>query len=229
MTDLFNYTPPAHRDNAADAHKRLSEHGAQALSDMELLTIVAGEEAAPLILAEAQNLYQLSRWPAARIAQVRGVTPRKAGLLVAGFELTRRATNDSRTQPILNRAELAAQFLQPIIGDLEHEAFVVCSLNRRNRLIKYTVITNGTANATLADPRTVFRQTILDGASAVLLAHSHPSGDPSPSAADIALTRLLRQASTTVDIPLLDHVVIGRRQHDPLGRGYFSFREAGLL
>lgn len=109
------------------------------------------------------------------------------------------------------------------------EAFYVILLTRRNRALGRQLITLGTLTSTLAAPREVFRAAIIGNAAAILAGHSHPSGDPSPSAADIQLTRQLREASKAIDIPLLDHVVCGTPEADPLGKGWFSFREAGLL
>jgi len=87
----------------------------------------------------------------------------------------------------------------------------------------------GTATAALAHPREVFRIAVLASASSIIAVHNHPSGDPSPSAADIQLTRQLREAGQALDIPVLDHVIIGNVLDDPLSRGYYSFREVGLL
>ena len=78
-------------------------------------------------------------------------------------------------------------------------------------------------------PREVFRAAIETSASAVVCVHNHPSGDPSPSAADVRVTRTLREAAQTVDIALLDHVIVGDAAHDPTGLGYYSFRDAGVL
>jgi DNA repair protein RadC len=90
-------------------------------------------------------------------------------------------------------------------------------------------VTSGTATASLAHPREVYREAIQQGATAVVCVHNHPSGDPAPSAADIQVTRQLREAARTVDIELLDHVIVGTTAADPQGRGYYSFREAGLI
>jgi DNA repair protein RadC len=106
--------------------------------------------------------------------------------------------------------------------------YVVC-LSRKNRPLGRHRVTTGTATAALAHPREVFRVAILANACAVVCVHNHPSGDPSPSAADIQLTRQLREASAVMDIPLLDHLVIGDRDDDPLGVGFYSFRSAGLI
>ena len=97
-------------------------------------------------------------------------------------------------------------------------------LNRKNRPLGRIAITSGTATAALAHPREVFRPAIIGGATAIMCAHNHPSGDPVPSSADVHLTRQLREAAKTVDIDLLDHVILGHEDCGPLNVGYFSFR-----
>jgi len=109
------------------------------------------------------------------------------------------------------------------------EGFYVILLTRRNRALGRVLITLGTMTSTLAAPREVFRAAILGNAAAIIVAHNHPSGDPSPSASDIQLTRQLREAAAAIDIPMLDHVICGQADVDPLGKGYYSFREAGLI
>lgn len=97
--------------------------------------------------------------------------------------------------------------------------------HRRNtRLPVHSDVISG-----LAHPREVFRAAIRYGATAVVCVHNHPSGDPAPSAADVQVTRQLRDAAKAVDIELLDHVIVGRAAADPRGFGYYSFREAGVL
>lgn len=136
--------------------------------------------------------------------------------------------------PVLSRADSVAAFWNEVVvrlGDYdpETEGFWVLCLHRKNRLKMLSKVTSGTATASLAHPREVFRLAVLSGACALICVHNHPSGDPSPSSADVQLTRKLRDAAETLDISLLDHVVIGRVGADPLGRGYYSFREAGLV
>jgi DNA repair protein RadC len=130
---------------------------------------------------------------------------------------------------ILNRAELIANYLSPVAVGLEIEKFWVLCLNRKNRLLKRVEVTSGTATAALAHPREVFRVAIRESSSAIVCAHNHPSGDCAPSSADVQLTRLLREAARTVEIDLLDHVIVGRASADPLGKGWYSFRESGLI
>jgi DNA repair protein RadC len=109
------------------------------------------------------------------------------------------------------------------------ESFVIVMLDRRNRPIAKHLVTVGTLTCALAHPREVFRAAILANAASIVATHWHPSGDPSPSAADIQLTRQLKAASLTLDIPLLDHVIVGDAKMDPVHKGIYSFREAGLL
>ena len=109
------------------------------------------------------------------------------------------------------------------------EVFYVILLNQKNRPLGRVAVTAGTVNGTLAHPREVFRPAIVGGASSIICAHNHPSGDPAPSAPDLQVTRKLREASQTVDIALLDHVILGRPECDPANVGFFSFRSAGML
>lgn len=134
----------------------------------------------------------------------------------------------------LSNASLAYQFFNETVSkspwfDPEKECFVVLLLNRKNRLKSWNLVTLGTATSTLAHPREVFRAAIVASACTILCMHNHPSGDPMPSSADIQLTAILREAGKTVEINLLDHVIVGKAGDDPSGRGYYSFREAGLI
>ena len=109
------------------------------------------------------------------------------------------------------------------------EVFYVILLNRKNKPLGRIAITTGTVTAALAHPREVYRPAIVGGATAIICAHNHPSGDPAPSGDDVQLTRQLREASRTVDIELIDHVVLGHVEADPVGKGFYSFRSAGML
>jgi DNA repair protein RadC len=218
--------------------ERLERFGAAALSDTELLAMLVrsgtrGQDVLAVssrIIAEAGSLAGLLAWHEADFRSQKGIGRVKALQLVAAMEVARRAIRlPAQEAPVLNRADLIAAHFDTVASGLDVEKFWVLCLNRRNRLRKRVEITSGTATAALAHPREVFRSAIREAAAAVVCAHNHPSGDPSPSAADIQLTRQLREAAAAVDIPLLDHVIIGRRGADPLGRGYYSFREAGLL
>jgi DNA repair protein RadC len=218
--------------------ERLEKLGPAALSDTELLAILVrsgtrGHDVLTLcsrLIAEAGSIAGLLAWHEADFRNLKGIGRVKALQLVAVMEVARRAISLPPSEsPVLNRADLIAAHLDCVASGLEVEKFWVLCLNRRNRIRKRVEVSSGTATAALAHPREVFRSAIREGAAAIVCAHNHPSGDPSPSTADIQLTRQLREAAAAVDIPLLDHVIIGRRGADPLGRGYYSFREAGLL
>jgi DNA repair protein RadC len=218
--------------------ERLERFGAAALSDTELLAMLVRSgtreqdvlSVSSRIIAEAGSIAGLLAWHEADFRNLKGIGRVKALQLVAAMEVARRAIRfPAQEAPVLNRADLIAAHFDSVASGLDVEKFWVLCLNRRNRLRKRVEVSSGTATAALAHPREVFRSAIREAAAAVVCAHNHPSGDPSPSAADIQLTRQLREAASAVDIPLLDHVIIGRRGADPLGRGYYSFREAGLL
>jgi DNA repair protein RadC len=109
------------------------------------------------------------------------------------------------------------------------ESFYVICLNRKNRPLCRSRISLGTVSNTLVHPREVFRIAVLATASAIVVIHNHPSGDPSPSSADLMVTRQLRDAAKVMDIQLMDHVIIGTKEDDPNGTGYYTFRGAGLI
>ena len=218
--------------------ERLESFGAAALSDTELLAILLrsgthGYDVLTLasrLMAEAGSLARLASWNEADFRRLKGIGRVKGGQLVAIMEIARRVIGKpSEEGPILNRAEVIANYLRPYTVGLDVEKFWVLCLNRKNRLMKRVEVTSGTATATLAHPREVFRTAIRESACAIVASHSHPSGDPASSSADVEITHLLREAAKTVEISLLDHVIVGRASADPLGKGYFSFREAGLL
>jgi len=111
----------------------------------------------------------------------------------------------------------------------DKEVFYTILMNTRRKPIGRHLVTVGTATSSLAHPREVFRAAIIGNATCIAVCHSHPSGDPEPSSADIAITRQLREAAKVLGIELVDHVIIGDPAQDPIGRGYFSFRMAGLM
>lgn len=219
--------------------QRLENYGVRAVSDTELLAMLLqgngthadqASQTARRLIAEAGSIAGLVAWDASDYRQTKGIGRIKGLQLAAVAESARRMMTGARTcAPILNRAELAVAHLAPMAAGLPIEKFWVLCLNRKNRLIKQVEVTSGTATAALAHPREVFRAAIRESAVAIICAHNHPSGDQAPSAPDMHVTRQLREAAKAVDIELLDHVIIGRAEADPLGRGHFSFREAGLL
>lgn len=218
--------------------ERLKQFGAGALSDTELLAMLLrsgtrGQDVLTLagrLVSEAGSLAGLVAWREEDFRKLKGIGPVKALQLVTVMEVARRVIGQQAgEEPLLNSAELVAAYAQPFVSGLEVEKFWVLCLNRKNRLLKRVELTSGTATAALAHPREVFRVAVRESATAIVCMHNHPSGDPAPSAPDLNVTRMLRDAARTVDITLLDHVIVGRRSADPQGRGYYSFREAGIL
>jgi len=219
--------------------ERLEKLGPGALSDTELLAMLlrSGSKGhnviniAQRLIAEAGSLTALVKWHEADFRRLTGIGRVKALQLVTVMEIVRRglAQGAEVEDEIFNRPALIhAHFLAQTAG-LAVEKFWVLCLNRKNRLLKQVEITSGTATSSLAHPREVFREAIRHSATAIVCVHNHPSGDPAPSAADVQVTRQMRDAAKAVDIDLLDHVIVGREGADPLGRGYYSFREAGIL
>lgn len=217
---------------------RFDHFGTGALSDTELIALIlqAGLPAHKLLplstqlMAAAGSLHGIMSWQPVDFQKLKGIGQAKARQLAVLVEISRRMMQPAVEQPpVLNRPEMIMNYMRPIVHGLEVEKFWVVCLNRRNRLKKLVEVTSGTATTCLAHPREVFRSAIQQAATAIVCIHNHPSGDPAPSAADIQVTRQLRETARAVDIMLLDHVILGNVAADPLGLGYYSFRSAGVL
>jgi DNA repair protein RadC len=218
--------------------ERLENLGATALSDAELLALLlrSGSPGANVLslsqrlLSDAGSLAGLLKWSESDFTRLRGIGRVKATQLRAVMELARRVVaSETDSEPLLTSPQATFAHFNGIVAGLLVEKFWVLCLNRKNRLIKQVEISSGTATAALAHPREVYREAVRHGATAIICAHNHPSGDPTPSAADVAVTRKLREAASAVDIELADHIVLGRAAADPRGLGYFSFRQSGML
>ncbi len=130
-------------------------------------------------------------------------------------------------KPTVREPESAARLLAPLCMDAQQEGFFVITLDTKNRATREPVrVFQGTLNSSPVHPREIFKPAIAESAAAVILAHNHPSGDPTPSAEDIAITKRLVEAGKVVGIPVLDHVVIGKPTEST--PGFLSMRERGL-
>lgn len=238
-TSLATYTTPAPRTLAVCEHprNRARLHGPGGLSDVELLALVIQGAAGP-VEAAIESARKLINYfgsvpdmlgkPVALIQTIGGVTEPVAFRVVGSLELSRRA-NMAAELPAFNSPERVFSYMAPTVAGVEVEKVWILCLNKRLRLIRRVELTSGTAVSCLAHPREVFRAVIAEGAVAFVLVHNHPSGDPCPSASDMNLTKLIRDAARVVDLEFADHVIMGRANADPLGCGFFSFRAAGML
>lgn len=239
MTESAPYPAPRLRDMAVHERpqERLQRLGTNALSDAELLAMLlrtGGRHGDVLSLAwqlisEAGSLGDLLAWSEADFRRLKGIGPVKALQLTVVMEVARRVLARPENAPVLDTPESVYTFLRPNLASLEVEKIWALLLNRKNRLIKMSEVTSGTATSSLVHPREVFREAIRVSATAVVCVHNHPSGDPEPSHSDLAATRQLRDAAKVVGIDFIDHIIIGRPEADPTGLGYFSFVSAGLL
>jgi len=217
--------------------ERLKSKGPNALSDAELLAILLrsgtrGNDVLSLsheILRGIGSLRGMLRLTPEDLRSYSGIGGVKAFQLQATIEIARRILSPGEAAPLMDSPDKIYEWLRPMTDGEPVEKFWVLSLNRKNRLLRCKAVTSGTATASLVHPREVFREAIRNSASALVCAHNHPSGDPSPSQADIRATRQLREAAKVIQLDLLDHVIIGQQEHDPLGSGFYSFAEAGLL
>lgn len=219
--------------------ERMESDGPASLRDAELLALILRSgtqtrnvhQVASDVVSASGSLQRLLRWHREDFQAVRGVGRVKAAQLAAVFEIARRvlASPEETAAPRLDTPAALVGHLRPHVAGLEVEKFWLVCLNRRLRLIRLLEITSGTATSSLVHPREVFREAIRAGSCAVACVHNHPSGDPTPSSADLQVTRQLRQASQTLDIDLVDHVILGTKSACPRGVGFYSFREAGLL
>jgi DNA repair protein RadC len=209
--------------------ERLLRHGAQALSNRELLAVVlgTGTRRVPVLeLAErlqSAGLHRLAGRSHEDLSGERGLGSAKAARLLAALELGARVASQSdRHWPSLRTPEEAARHLLPRYASRPVETFGLLALDVRHRLRKEAVISVGCLTSSLVHPREVFQEAVLARAAAIVLFHNHPSGDPEPSADDLALTRRLAAAGSLMGIEVLDHLVLGA------GR-YVSLKQRGAL
>ena len=199
--------------------ERLDRLGLAVLTDAELLALVLRSggpgvnalQLAESLLAEAGGVDGLARFSLERVAGTHAVGRAKASGLVAAFELGRRAAACSEPGPIVMRdaGDIAAAVKRELT-DGERETTLVLILNAANRLIKVQRLTVGTDTSCLVEPRDVLRAVLSSGGAAFALAHNHPSGNPRPSAEDVACTRGVRLAADSVGVRFIDHVIVAQ-------------------
>lgn len=210
--------------------ERLANLGPQALTNAELIAIllrvgVTGESAVQVgqrILQKFHGLGGLHRAPFRDLMNQRGLGKAKASQIKAAIELGRRLALESPDErPMINSPADAAALVQYDMSALEQEHLRVVLLDRRNRVLETAEVYKGSVNSSQIRIGEVFKEAIRKNASALIVIHNHPSGDPTPSPDDVAVTRAIVQAGKLLDVEVLDHLVIGH------GR-WISLKERGL-
>ena len=217
--------------------ERLAANGADALSNAELIAIllrtglkgVNAVEVGKQLLVRFGSLQELARASVDDLRKVKGIGRDKAVTLVAAFALAHKMARELQEEsPVLDTPENVVRLLRARNLVREVETLQVLLLNTRRRLIRMEEITNGTLDTLLVHSREVFKAAISANASAIVLVHNHPSGDPTPSEADIKVTRDLIRAGQLLKIDVLDHVVLGRATPERV-KDYASLRELGYF
>lgn len=217
--------------------ERLAEYGADALRNSELIAIllrtglkgISAVQVAEQLLRKFETLDNLSRASIEDLRQVRGIGRDKAIALQSAFTLARRMAMEIRQEaPLLDTPERIANLMREESRVFQVEHFQVVLLNTRRRLIRVEHISQGTLDTVLVHAREVFKPAIAASASAVVLVHNHPSGDPTPSEGDIRVTRDLIRAGQLLRIDVIDHVIIGRAT-ETRPKDFASLRELGYF
>ncbi len=217
--------------------EKLAARGPAALTNAELLAIFFGTGRRGLsavdlgrdLLRRFGSLQSITRRSIEELSQVPGIGPAKAAQLAAVFEFGRRLARERYQELPIDTPEAVYDLLGAELRGLNQESVRLILLDNRANLLHVTEITRGTLNECIAHPRDIFRVAIAWSAASFIIAHNHPSGNPSPSQADIRLTRQLRDAAELLKIEMHDHVIIGSPSLSPDGQPYYSFRESGLI
>jgi DNA repair protein RadC len=217
--------------------ERLAALGADSLSHAELIAILLrtglkganAVEVGKQLLQKFGTLHALAQASIGDLQKVKGIGRDKAVTLVAAFALARKMAAELQSEsPTLDSPENVARLLRESNLAMQVETLQVLLLNTRRKLIRVEPISNGTLDTLLVHPREVFKLAISANASAIVLAHNHPSGDPTPSEADIKVTRDLIRAGQLLKIEVLDHIILGRSTPSR-PRDYCSLRELGYF
>jgi DNA repair protein RadC len=198
--------------------EKLRHLGPAALGDNELLAVVIGNgtrrgnalTVANALLAAHGGLHGLTRATADDLVRIAGIGRVRAAQLIAALELGRRTLGHAPSARLLIRGpEDAAGYLMPRFGSRGVEQFGIMLLDAKHRVMKTSVLAVGTLNSSIVEPRDVFREAAIGGATSIVVFHNHPSGDPTPSPDDVALTRRLVGAGSLLGIDVVDHLILG--------------------
>jgi DNA repair protein RadC len=211
--------------------EKLIQKGKEALSDAELIAILIGsgsrnESAVALskrIVVSAGNLNALGKMSIAQLTQFKGIGEAKAISIIAALEIGRRRRAEDVVELVkITSSKMIFTIMQPIIGELAHEEFWVLFLNNSNKVISKSQLSKGGISGTIVDVRLVFKLALETGATSLILCHNHPSGSLVPSEADLQITQKLKIAGESLDVKVLDHLIITETK-------YYSFVDEGTF
>jgi DNA repair protein RadC len=211
--------------------EKLQRLGASTLGDNELVAIVLGHgranasalDLANTLLVGVGGTDGLARARHDDLTRIEGIGPARAAQILAAVELGRRTlTRGGRQRVQITSPRSVAELLLPQYGSRPVEQFGVVLLDTKHRVLRTTVVSVGTLDASIVHPREIFREATAAGAAAIVLFHNHPSGDPEPSADDVQLTKRLMAAGVLMGIDVIDHVILADVR-------YCSLREKGLI
>lgn len=212
--------------------EKLLAKGRSVLSDAELIAILFGsgsrnetavDLAKRVLASKGNNLDELGRMSVKDLTQFKGIGEAKAISLIAALELgRRRKATEPLKRPKIGGSQDAFSEIYPVMADLPHEEFWLILLNRANEVITKNNLSKGGVSGTVVDAKIIFKMATEHLASAIILVHNHPSGNLRPSQADISLTNKLKEAGNILEIPVLDHLIIGNGK-------YYSFKDEGRL
>ncbi|NNL15488.1 MAG: DNA repair protein RadC [Flavobacteriaceae bacterium] len=212
--------------------EKLLYKGKSALSDAELVAILIGsgnrdESAVALckrVLASVDNnLSELGKLSVKQLMDFKGIGEAKAVSIAAAMELGRRRRGEEALEKKkITSSASVFELMQPVIGELQHEEFWIIYLNNSNKVLQKHHLSKGGITGTLVDVRLVLKNALENGATSIILVHNHPSGTLKPSSADKQLTQKLKTASESLDIKVLDHLIVTEK-------AYFSFADENLI
>jgi DNA repair protein RadC len=212
--------------------EKLIAKGKLALSDAELIAILIGsgnrEESAVglskrILQSVEGNINSLAKLSVEKLIEFKGIGEAKAVAIITALELgKRRQLEIALEKPKITSSKDAFNLMQPIIGDLEHEEFWVLFLNNSNKVVAKTQISKGGLTATIVDVRLLFKRALELASVGIIVCHNHPSGKLEPSNADKQITQKIKLAGVTLDIKLLDHLIVTEK-------AYFSFADEGIM
>lgn len=212
--------------------EKLLLRGRSALSDAELIAILIGsgtrnksavDVSKDILKSVENNLHELAKLTVQDLQRFEGIGQAKAIAIISALELgRRRKVADPLKREKITSSQDAYRIMQPYLLDQPTEQFWIILMNRANAVIKVHNISQGGVSGTVADPKTIFKEALDKLACSLILVHNHPSGNLKPSEADIRLTKKLKEAGQTLDLPVLDHIIFA-------DEGYLSFADEGLL